>query len=259
MPRSAGDTLPTLRIAGLLSLADKMDAIVSSFGIGIQPTGSQDPYGLRRKAAGIIQILLEEDYHPLSLVQLWQNSLDQLEEAGLLKIGRTVVDNELHAFFALRLRSVLQEMDIRYDIIDAVLKSDLSYPIRIMEKAKVLMEQIGRDSFKYEVEGFTRAANLAAKAENDQLDLSLFQEEAERALARSLREAAEKYEQAKQQKDAQEMYRALASMTPEIHQFFDQVMVMVEEEAIKNNRLALLKKITQCTGQFADFDRIVFA
>ncbi len=259
LPRSSGDASPTLRIAGLLSLADKMDAIVSSFGIGIQPTGSQDPYGLRRKAAGIIQILLEEEYHQLSLVQLWQKALNQLEQVGLLKIGRSDVNNELHAFFALRLRTILQEMEIRYDIIDAVLKPDLSYPVRIVEKANVLMKQIGRDSFKHEVEGFTRVANLAAKAQSDQLDPSLFEEEAEHMLARSLQEATKKYEQAKLQKDVQEMYNALASMTPEIHQFFDQVMVMVEEEAVRNNRLALLKKITQCTGQFADFDRIVFA
>ncbi|MGA8943101.1 MAG: glycine--tRNA ligase subunit beta [Thermoactinomyces sp.] len=259
LPRFAGDNLPTLRIAGLLSLADKMDAIVSSFGIGIQPTGSQDPYGLRRKAAGIIQILLEEDYHSLSLVRLWQNALDLLEEAGLLKVDRSVVDKELHDFFALRLRTILQETGIRYDIIDAVLKSDLAYPVQIMEKAKVLMEQIGRESFKHEVEGFTRVANLAAKAETDHLDPSLFREEAEQLLARSLQEATEKYEQAKQQKDTQEMYRTLAAMTPEIHRFFDQVMVMVEDESVRNNRLALLKKITQCTSQFADFDRIVFA
>ncbi|MBA4600745.1 glycine--tRNA ligase subunit beta [Thermoactinomyces mirandus] len=259
LPRYAGDALPTLRIAGLLSLADKMDVIVSSFGIGIQPTGSQDPYGLRRKAAGIVQILLEEDYYPLSLIRLWQNALDRLEETGLLKVSRSDVEKELHDFFALRLRTVLQEEEIRYDIIDAVLKADLSYPVQIVEKAKVLMEQTGRESFKQEVEGFTRAANLAAKAEGDQFDPSLFQEKAERILARSLQEAAKQYERARQQKDAEAMYRALAAMAPEIHQFFDQVMVMVEEEGVRNNRLALLRKITQCTSQFADFGRIVFA
>ena len=259
LPRFSGDVLPGRKIAGLLSLADKIDAIVSSFGIGIQPTGSQDPYGLRRKAAGIIQILLAEDYHELSLKHLWQLSLAQLEEAGLLQKSPEELEKELHEFFVLRLRTVLQEHNIRYDVTDAVLASDLSRPVQVVEKAKVLMEQMERESFKQEVEGFTRVAKLAEKAGDPALDPSLFREEAEESLYQRLKEVKAYYHEAEKQKNALKMYQALAQMTPDIHRFFDQVMVMVEEEEIKRNRLALLKEMTQCIHRFADFNQIVFA
>jgi glycyl-tRNA synthetase beta chain len=259
LPRFSGDALPSRRIAGLLSLADKIDAIVSSFGIGIQPTGSQDPYGLRRKAQGIIQILLAGDYHKLSLKQLWQLSLAQLDDAGLLQKHPGELEKELHEFFALRLRTVLQEQQIRYDVMDAVLASDLSHPVQVVEKARVLMGQVGREAFKEEVEGFTRVARLAKNAEDSTPDPSLFREDAEKALYRRLEEVKAGYEEAEKQQDFLGMYKALAQMAPDIHHFFDRVMVMVEEEEIKSNRLALLSDVTRLIHRFADFNQIVFA
>lgn len=258
LPRFAGDDVPQSPIGTLLSLADKMDTIASSFAIGIQPTGSQDPYGLRRRAAGIVQILLREEWSQVSLVDLWQLALNQLEEAGLFKESRDEVEKDLEQFFALRLKTVMQEEGIRYDVIDAVLASGIGHPSFLLKKAHVLMDQLERESFKKEVEGFTRAANLAAKAENVELDKERLTELAELSLVRALEEATAKFDQASANEDPMSMYRALAHMVPAIHSFFDQVMVMVEDPQVRNNRLALLKEITHLVRQFASFEMIVF-
>lgn len=258
LPRSAGDEVPTSTAGAILSLADKIDTIASSFGIGIQPTGSQDPYGLRRRAAGVIQILLQEEWSSISLVRLWQLALDELETAGLLKVDRAEVENDLHQFFALRLKAVMQEEQIRYDVIDAVLAAGIEQPSFLLKKAQVLMDQVEREAFKQEVEGFTRVANLAAKAGDTELYKPGLIEPAELALIRALDEASKELDTARKQKDPAAMYTALAQMTPEIHTFFDKVMVMVEDAQVRNNRLALLREITNLVKQFASFELLVF-
>ncbi|MBA4542623.1 glycine--tRNA ligase subunit beta [Thermoactinomyces daqus] len=259
LPRFASDKLPQTKIGGILALADKLDAICSSFGIGIQPTGSQDPYGLRRKAAGIVQILLSPAYRSLSLDELLELSLEQLEQAGLLKQDRAGVKKDLTEFFSLRIKTVLQEEGIRYDVIDAVIASGISHPAEVLEKAGVLMDQLSRESFKQEVEGFTRVANLAAKADGAELNKEALTEPAEQALLRAFEEAEALWERAAEQKDPAALYSALAHMVPEIHRFFDEIMVMVDDPAVRFNRLALLAGIMRLTRRFASFEYLVFA
>lgn len=258
LPRTAGDELPKSKVAGILSLADKIEAVVASFGIGIQPTGSQDPYGLRRKAAGALQILLQEAYSGLSLSQLIDKTIDMLEKAGLLKEERTKLTADLHEFFAQRLRTFMQEEEIRYDVIAAVIGAGIGSPFFMMQKAKVLMNQLPRETFKLEVEGFTRVANLAAKVSDAEVNPSLFQEDAEKALYAVYSESVQSFARASQKNDPEGMYSALCHMVPTIHSFFDKVLVMVDEEEIRTNRLALLKAITSLTKQFAAFEEIVF-
>ncbi|SFJ08635.1 glycine--tRNA ligase subunit beta [Thermoflavimicrobium dichotomicum] len=259
LPRSAGDRVPQGSLGTILALADKIDTIVGSFGVGIQPTGSQDPYGLRRRAAGIVQILLQEKWSAVSLTQLIQLALDRLEKEGLLKIEREKVEKEVSQFFALRLKAVMQEQDIRYDVIDAILSADLADLYLAVSKAQVLMEQLERESFKLEVEGFTRTANLAKKAKEVHLHRQELQEPAERDLLQAYDEASEQFNKAREQRDPLMMYQAIAHMVPQIHHFFDHVMVMVEDERVRNNRLALLKEITELVRQYAAFEHIVFA
>jgi len=258
LPRFAGDDLPQNRLGALLSIADKLDAVVSSFAIGIQPTGSQDPYGLRRKAAGVVQILLQEGYHSVSLKKGLRLAMELLAEANLIKVPQDELETDLISFFALRLKAVMQEEGIRYDVIDAVLEADIASPSMALKKARVLMEQMGREEFKFEVEGFTRVANLARKAGVVELDGAGLTEDAEKTLLRAFEEAKEGFNRAKEERDPETMYRALRSMVPEIHRFFDEVMVMVEDEKVRNNRLALLRNIMILTREFAAFDRIVF-
>ncbi|MBA4493165.1 glycine--tRNA ligase subunit beta [Paenactinomyces guangxiensis] len=258
LPRSAGDELPQTTIGVLISLADKIDTIASSFGIGIQPTGSQDPYGLRRRAAGIVQILLQDKWSSVSLENLWQLALNQLEKAALLKVEKDEAERDLFRFFANRLKAVLQEENIRYDVIDAVLAAGINAPSFVLKKARVLMDQVDREMFKHEVEGFTRAANLAAKAGDVELYKPALIQPAERALVRALDEATSQLNTAQINEDPLGMYHAIARMVPQIHHFFDEVMVMVEDRQVRNNRLALLKEITRLVKQFAAFELIVF-
>ncbi|WP_124727816.1 glycine--tRNA ligase subunit beta [Staphylospora marina] len=259
LPRAAGDELPKSRIGTVLALADKVEAVTSSFSIGIQPTGSQDPYGLRRRASAVVQILLQKEYGDLSLRKLIARALDLLEKAGLIKVDRREAERDLLQFFSLRLKTVLQDKDIRYDVIDAALGAGIEHPGAVVERAAVLMDQLDREAFKNEVEGFTRVANLAVKAGDSELYLPGLVAPAELALVRAWKEAVDKFESAERQGDFPAMYQALAHMVPDIHRFFDEIMVMVDDEQVRNNRLALLREITRLTRRFAAFEQIVFA
>ncbi len=258
-PRSAGDRLPQGDIGTLLALADKIDTIAGSFAVGIQPTGSQDPYGLRRRAAGIVQILLQKAWSKIRLIDLITFALDRLEQDDLLQVDRTLVEKDLKQFFIRRMKAVLQEKGTRYDVIEAVLGAVEPEPLLTVKKAEVLMKRTSLEAFKSEVEGFTRAANLAKKAREQSFDRSLLVEEAEQELSQALDEAAERFQEAKSEQDPEQMYQALALMAPHIHFFFDHVMVMVEDPQIRQNRLSLLKEINQLVEQFAAFEYLVFA
>lgn len=254
LPRSAGDELPQGIIGSVLALADKMDTIVCSFGIGIKPTSSQDPYGLRRKANGIVRILMQKP--ELSLSRLLQITVSELPT-----VNRFISDleNDLQEFFESRIRAILQEESIRYDVIDAVLSSGIDDPYWKMENAKVLMEQLEKDSFRKEVESFTRVSNLSSKATGERLSRECLTESSEHALLRVFDEAKTKYEIAQENRDSPGMYKAITHMVTEINQFFERVMVMVEDDKVRSNRLALLKEISQFIHQFASFEKIVFA
>lgn len=258
-PRHAGDETPKSIMGAVIGLADKMDTVAACFGIGIQPSGSQDPYGLRRRASGIVQILLDHGWSQLTLDQLWTIALERLQADGLLKKPMEETAEELRSFFAQRLKTVLQEEGIRYDVIDAVLGADISRPKLVLAKAKVLMERANAyETYKLAVEGFTRAANLGVKGMADvPLDETDMAEPAERELYKTYQQAEEAFAASVSKQDADGMYEALALMVPVIHRFFDDVMVMVEDETIRNRRLALLRRITDLINRFARFDQLV--
>ncbi|MBD1371175.1 glycine--tRNA ligase subunit beta [Hazenella sp. IB182357] len=259
LPRTAGGALPQSELGTILSLADKIEAVVASFSIGNQPTGSQDPYGLRRKTAAVIQLLLQPSYHHLSLRFMLSKAVDRFEVQSLLKVSRDELINDLNQFFALRLKVIFQENRIRYDVIDAVLEADMDRPAFMLEKAKLIMNQVDRETFKYEVDGFTRVSNLAQKADHLVLDPSRLKETAEKDLYQAWFKANEQFTLAEQAQNASQMYEALVTMVPAIHQFFDEVMVMVDDQATRQNRLSLLREIDLLTQRFMVFNQIVFA
>lgn len=256
-PRFAGDQIPQNEIGVVLSLADKMDMIAACFGIGLVPSGSQDPYSLRRNALGIIQILLS--YPRLSLEFLYDLTLNQLEATQLLQHSKDQVKQKLSTFFSRRFRTILNETNIRFDVIDAVLAREIANPQSTLRKAKVLMSRIDKEEFKNEVEAFTRTANLVyANRPDVLLNQRLFEHPAEHSLFQTYQEASTAFQQAFQERNQENMYQSLTKIVSTIHYFFDHVMVMVEEPKIRQNRLALLQLITQLTEQFADFRKIVF-
>lgn len=258
LPRHAGDELPASAAAALVSIADKLDTIVGCFAIGIVPTGSQDPYGLRRQAAGIVQILLARGWS-LRFADLFELALGMYQEQGVKKRPAADVQRDLADFFALRLKNVLQEEGIRYDVIDAVLSSGLSLAHEIVAKARALMAVVQTDEFKWAAEQFNRVYNLAQKAESRDVDPALFREPAERELAEAARTVFAEAAALAQQGDMERQLAVLTRLSEPIRQYFEHVMVMAEDPRIRTNRLALLRQLSEQIQGYADFTKLVFA
>ncbi|WP_028595858.1 glycine--tRNA ligase subunit beta [Paenibacillus assamensis] len=254
-PRFAGDTAPASLVGQLVSLADKMDTLVGCFAIGIIPTGSQDPYALRRQATGIVQMIVEQNV-PLTLSQLFDVALDVQEQAQLLKRNRVDVRNDLYEFFGLRVKNVLSE-EVRYDVVDAVLAAGYDDVKLTIARGKSLMNAVQQETFKTTVESFNRVANLAAKAEHEDVKEELFEQDQERELYASWKLAHEQIERSIQQPE--QVLVELGKLEKPITAFFDDVMVMAKDEAVKNNRLALLKRIANDLHRYADFSKLVWA
>ncbi|TGV23889.1 glycine--tRNA ligase subunit beta, partial [Mesorhizobium sp. M00.F.Ca.ET.186.01.1.1] len=255
LPRFAGDLMPASAQGAIASMADKLDTIVGCFAIGIVPTGSQDPYGLRRMAAGIVSILLERNWQ-LSLDELWDAALEGYSAQGVSKRTAEEVKKDLVDFFALRLKNVLQENNVRYDVIDAVLSADLTKVPDVLAKAKALMATVAAEDFKLIVEQFTRVNNLAQKAESDSVDEALFAEEAERNLYQSYQSVAKEVQGLD---DQAKILATLSTLREPIQAFFDKVMVMAEDQAVRANRLGMLLCISRLLNAYADFAKMVFA
>jgi glycyl-tRNA synthetase beta chain len=258
LPRYAGDHLPLSAEGAVVSVADKLDTIVGCFSIGIVPTGSADPYGLRRMAAGIVHILLDRGWK-LPLTDLWEMALAAYGDAAEKKRTAADTKRDLADFFALRLKNVLQDEQVRYDIIDAVLAADMTVVPEVQARAKALMSAVQTEDFKLTVEQFNRVNNLAQKAEGDVIDPALFQEKAEHDLHQAFLSASQTAAERFSQGELAEALQVLSGLREPIRAFFDSVMVMAEDERVRRNRLALLKQMSRLIYGYADFAKIVFA
>ncbi|WP_019119921.1 glycine--tRNA ligase subunit beta [Brevibacillus massiliensis] len=258
LPRHAGDELPGSDEGAVVSIADKLDTIVGCFSIGIIPTGSADPYALRRQAAGIVQIIADRGW-PLPLSELFGFALKAYREQGIANRPGAEVERDLFDFFALRLKNVLQEEHVRYDVIDAVLAADISDVTQLLAKAKALMEAVAADDFKATVEQFNRAYNLSQKADSFEVDTACFQEEAESVLHQAYQSVHREVSDLYRSGELQRVLSVLASLSEPIRGFFDSVMVMAEDERVRRNRLALLANVSAEIQRFADFTKLVFA
>ncbi|MFD2116113.1 glycine--tRNA ligase subunit beta [Paenibacillus yanchengensis] len=259
MPRFAGDTLPSQLVGAIVSIADKLDTVVGCFSIGIIPTGSQDPYALRRQTAGIVQVLIGFAM-PIELHQLFQIALDVHEARGM-KLTRKEVTDQLYSFFALRIKNWLLEHQMRYDVIDAVLETGVENLQQISNRAAAIQSKlvaVEKLHFKLVVEAFNRVNNLAAKATDGQVDVQLFAEEAERTLYAKWEQIHSVFVTLYEQGKMSEAIEQLASLQPEIANYFDHVMVMADEEQVRHNRLATLRLISNDIRSMADFSKLVW-
>ncbi|SFB35393.1 glycyl-tRNA synthetase beta chain [Cohnella sp. OV330] len=258
-PRNASDNPPASLVGAIVGIADKLDTIVGCFLIGIIPTGSQDPYALRRQAAGIVSTLLAHGLE-LKLSDLFKLSLDVYAAAGLGKREAFEVSRDLSEFFALRVKNVLTEQQIRYDVTDAVLGAGCDDVRRTVLRAQALQAAAGgddRETFRPAAEAFGRVANLAAKGgDSRQVDASLFADPAEGALYEAWMNAHGKILTATAEARLSEALSALSALSGPIAAFFEAVMVMAEDEAIRRNRLALLGLIADDVRGFADFAKL---
>lgn len=256
MPRFAGDSQPASVAGRIVSFADKIDTIVGTFSRGLIPTGSQDPFALRRQALGIVNMLKEAQYH-ISLSQLVAKAMELLKisDAGQqAKLQKDVAD-----FMKLRLKNVMADAGIRYDVVDAVFVTvDDIYGVFL--RAQAVNEAVKQDMEKT-IQAFVRTGNIARKAEDVQaaVEAGLLAEQVEKDLYKAYEDAASKVEKEVAAQDYAGAIATLSQLAAPIDAFFDGVMVMDKDEKIKNNRLGLLKLVDNLICQVADFSKIVLA
>lgn len=259
LPKQSGDPLPQSSIGSFISVADKVDTLVTSFAIGSIPTGSQDPHGLRRQTAGVMQIFVSEAWD-IDLFEFMEEAIDLVDSKGLLKRSKEEVVKDLTEFVKLRYKSLLKELGIRYDVVDAILTTKLGRVSAVVKKGTFLMEQLESPSFKKDVEAFSRVTNIAKKAPNQTtlVDKSLFIEKQEEELQTLVDEKQSKLVNLLEKSQMKQAYQELKSLEPVIHDYFDHIMVMAEDPAIKQNRLAQMSKVAAIITTFAEFQAIVF-
>lgn len=254
MPRNAEDSAPESNEGAVLAVAEKLDTISSFFAIGMIPSGSQDPYALRRQAAGIVQILAVKGWK-LELDEVIKKSLALVKESGVGKKEEEQVYDELLSFFKLRIKHTLQERSIRYDIIDAVLSGKIGSMASLIKRAEVLNAHKGEDGFKESMEALSRVLNIASKAEHPAaVDQGLFENKEETELYSRFLEVSAKIGNGVEE---EEYYMLLVSMRPEIGAYFENTMVMADNTALKENRLSMMAEIASLIQAFAKVNEIV--
>ncbi|SFS61546.1 glycine--tRNA ligase subunit beta [Paenibacillus sp. 453mf] len=256
-PRSASDTVPASIVGSIVSIADKIDTIVGCFSIGIIPTGSQDPYALRRQAAGIVQIALDHKL-PITLDEIFEIGIEIHENMRAMKRSKDDIRKDLQEFFALRVKKLLSET-MRYDVVDAVISAGYDDIVSVVNRGMALMSTVETaGEFKSTVDSFNRVGNLAAKASNASVTEEVFVEAGERTLYKAWSSTAQAYREALTARDAEKALSIAAEWREPITSFFDSVMVMAEDEAIRANRLGLLASIDKDLKAFADFSKLVW-
>ncbi|HKM42945.1 MAG TPA: glycine--tRNA ligase subunit beta, partial [Limnochordia bacterium] len=251
MPRFSGDSLPTTVEGQVVSLADKLDTLVGYFAVGRIPTGSQDPFALRRQAQGVVQILLKGGY---------KVSLSDLISAA--KQGYTDVqlgeENEqaLLDFFFARLRVLLTDQGHAYDLIDAAMATGDDRIHNVLARVQALTKYRGEDGYEDVIIGFERVVNLAAKAESQVLDQNVFTP-ADEKFYQAVQNLDEVCQRLLVQQDYAGILQNLAGFRVYVDGFFADVMIMDPEPAIRANRLALLKRSLDLYSLCGDLRLIV--
>ena len=253
MPATAEGPLPETTVGSLLSIADKLDTIITFFGAGMIPSSSNDPYALRRYAYGIVRILLNEKWSlPFNevlpeIVEL----IDGKTPAKLPKKGEE--DEQIALFIRDRIKQYLQKNDFKYDVIDAVLASSQQDPSQILSAANVLQLHHDDVEFKSVVESLTRIDNILDKAkfkENISVDESLFEDSSENELYSAVKEIEDI-------KDLSDLYNDFVQIQPVIDKYFETNMIMTDDEKVKNNRLAQLRTISKLADRLGDLTKLV--
>lgn len=255
LPRFAGDELPKTDIGRIVGIADKLDNICATFSRGLAPTGSQDPYALRRQALGIINILLDANYH-ISMYKVLAGMLYLLNIAPE-KTGKLIP--QIGEFMKQRLRNMLIDQGIRYDVVDAVLAEERNDDFAdLYARAVALNNFVASEAAPALIQAATRVANLCKKIEEETaINPQLFEVEAETALHKAAMEANKEVLAASVQYDYATVITEATKLVDPINKFFDDVMVMAEDVKIKNNRLALLSAVKDVTHAVGDLNAIV--
>jgi glycyl-tRNA synthetase beta chain len=256
LPLTAGGNLPETHEGAIVSIADKMDTIAGFFGVRLVPTGTADPYALRRQALGIINIILEKRY-PLMLEDLVSTSLAILDGKMTRPAEETAKD--VLEFFRGRLENMLISQGHPQDVVSAVLAAGFSDLVQVIQKIEAMETFKTHPAYEPLAIAFKRAGNILKEFGKGRIEPSLFNLEEEILLHSTFIETRDKVLQALQKEDYPAALLELAALREPIDRFFGSVMVMVEEEAIRFNRLSLLEALFSLFRRIADFSKIVTA
>ncbi|EHS8009415.1 glycine--tRNA ligase subunit beta [Enterococcus faecalis] len=259
LPTSSEGELPETAIGAVLALADKLDSVFSFFSVGMIPTGSNDPYALRRQTYGVIRIIEDKGW-TFPLVQL-QTEVDETVNQDVEKYGVLLNEGqaEVVEFVKARLRQLLMTKNVRHDIIDAVVSAEQADLSKLFASANILKSRFEDQDFKPSMEALTRVINLAKKGQEllgdteEGIDPSLFENKAEKELYQAVNDLSEAFAT----RTIAENYEALVNLRPLIDAYFNETMVMVEDEKVKQNRLKQLMQIAKMALSIASLDLLI--
>jgi glycyl-tRNA synthetase len=252
LPAGAGGDLPASQPGLALALADRLDSLVGLFAAGLAPTGSADPFGLRRAAQGVGQILtgraIDLDLRPAvaTALVLQPSAVQGSHAAGTALLG------EVLAFMAGRLRGQLLEAGYRYDVVDAVLAEQAYNPYRALQGVQQLAAWVQRPDWPPILAAYARCVRITRdQAVTHGLQAERLADPAEQALYAAFRAAS-----GRSIASVDDFLSAIVPMIPAIARFFDEVLVMADDPALKQNRLALLQGIARLARGLADFSKL---
>ena len=259
LPKFSGDVLPQTPIGICLALADRLDTLVGIFAIDQAPTGSKDPFSLRRSAIGILRILIEKQL-PINLVALVEQAIKNYtteEGSKIAKMGDTFT--QVMAFLNSRYRAMYTEQGVSVDTIQAVQAINPHMPLDFDQRIRAVQAFSELSQASMLADSNKRVANILAKSEvsvADNVDETLLSEPAEQSLYASVQQAQTAVQPLLEQADYTQVLQTLASLDEPLTQFFDNVMVNSEDAALKNNRLALLKQVRALFLTVADISEL---
>ena len=253
MPTTSEGNLPQTTVGSLLSIADKLDTIITFFAVGMIPSSSNDPYALRRYAYGIVRILINQNWS-LPFNDVLPEIVSALENQTPAKLPKKAEqEEEISLFIRDRIKQYLQKNNYKYDIIDAVLASSQQDPIQILAAAKVLQLHHDDDKFKPVVESLIRINNILKKAKykgKNIVNKDLFDNDTEIQLAEGVNDLSKIDKLA-------DLYDGFVKLQPVIDLYFETNMIMAKDEAVKNNRLAQLSDVAQLSKRLGDLSKLV--
>jgi glycyl-tRNA synthetase beta chain len=258
LPRSSKDSLPQTVPGAVVSIADKLDSITGCFGLGLIPSGSEDPYALRRQASGVLKIIEEKGFR-VSLFSLFEKSIAEWKGG----INREI-NNEIKGFFRERIKTLLLEKNLSGDLIEAVIAAGFEDFIDLSRRGEALEKLKKEEDFEEIAVAFKRVINILVQAEEkfaspawDKLDKGKFQEEEEKKLYEEYLKVREKVEQFIKKEDYEKAFREVKNLRQPVDLFFDRVLVMEKDESLRRNRLAFLAELREMFFRLADFSKVV--
>ncbi len=262
LPKGNKDALPETDTGAVVALADKLDAICGCFGVGLAPTGSGDPFALRRAALGIIRVLEDKnwfidlgDYIDFALAGVMEKIKIKSEKSDKQKLKNEIMD-----FFKGRLANLLKKQKMPSKTVDSVLSVQFKDILEVKLRAEAVAQFAKGDEFESFVIAFKRAANIITASkdnlDNVKIDPSIFEDEAESKLLEAVKSVKSEVVDLVKKKDHLGALAAIASIRPDVDKFFDHVLVMHDDGKIRMNRLALLVLVDSLFTNIADFKKL---